>query len=106
MTVEEEIREVVRTELRAGLAELRHLLEQRPAGDRYLSVANAAAHAEVHPDTIRAWLKAGQLPTHHAGRELRVKLSELEAFMAGSRTNGERPSVEEEAAQALARVHR
>ena len=107
MTLEEHIREVVRTELRAMLAELKQVLQERRADDRYLSVANAAAHAEVHPDTIRGWFKTGLLPAHHAGRELRVKLSELETFMrTGVGTKAKRPSIEEEATQALARARR
>jgi excisionase family DNA binding protein len=106
VTLEEQIREAVRTELRAELTELRQLLVSRPAGDRYLSTAAAAAHADVHPDTVREWMKAGQLPAHHAGRELRVKLSELEAFMAGAGKSGEHVAPEDEAVRILSRKRR
>lgn len=102
MTLEESIA-ALHAELREVRAELRQVLEQRSA-DRYLNVRDAAKRAEVHVDTIRAWINAGELPRHHAGRELRVKISELERFMADRRTS--RPSVEEEARAAMARVRR
>lgn len=97
MTLEDTIRSVVRAEVRAAFTELCDVFAKRPDRDRYLSVAKAAEHAEVHPDTVRAWLKARELPVHHAGRELRVKLSELEAFLAGRGRASERTTPEEEA---------
>jgi excisionase family DNA binding protein len=107
VTLEETIQAAVAREIDRALVELRRLLAELPAKDSYLPVRDAAKLAAVHPDTIRAWMKAGQLPAHYAGRELRVKLKELEAFMrTGGGTKGERPSIEDEAAQALARIRR
>jgi excisionase family DNA binding protein len=47
----------------------------------YVSVAVAAARVEVTPATIREWVRRGRLRRYQAGRELRVKVTELAAMM-------------------------
>ncbi len=105
MSMAEEIRAIVREEVRAALrealADVGRALTPVPAEDGYLSVEKAAELAEVHPDTIRGWVKAGRLPRHHAGRELRVRRSELHAFLSAA--PNERATPEVEAAGILAR---
>ena len=44
----------------------------------YLSIAEAADRAKVHPATIRRWVRQGRLPGHRAGRHLRIKSQDLE----------------------------
>ena len=56
--------------------------ERRAEPETYLSVARAAAIAEVAPATIRGWIAEGRLKRYRAGRELRVKRSELERLLA------------------------
>ena len=79
---------------------LREELEpRRSTVDEYLSVARAAAVAEVTPGTIRLWMNDGKLRRHRAGRELRVKRADLERLL-----RGEAPGIEaspEERAQAI-----
>jgi hypothetical protein len=71
--VAEELRRVLREELTAG---------SRSANDaEYLPVAEAAARASVAPATIRVWMAQGRLGRYHAGRELRVRGSELADLM-------------------------
>ena len=41
----------------------------------------AAARASVAPATIRVWMAQGRLGRYHAGRELRVRGSELTELM-------------------------
>ena len=109
MTIEDTIRQTVREEMRSMTAELRALLEQaRPSsgGDSYLSVEKAATLADVHPDTIRGWVKAGRLPEHRAGRELRVRRDELHRFLDGRASDIARPTPEEEAGGILSRRQR
>jgi excisionase family DNA binding protein len=50
--------------------------------DIYLSVARAADVAEVNPATVRKWVEEGRLGRYRAGRELRVKRSELDRLLA------------------------
>ena len=86
-TVRDAVRDALREELPAALA------KSRPAnGDgaaEYLSLAGAGKVANVHPDTVRRWLKAGALPSHHAGRQLRVRRDDLVRFLATGPGKGE-----------------
>lgn len=78
MTLEEQIRETVRTvvreELRQALAEL------RPNSAELLSVEEAAELAGVNPATVRKWMRQG-LRRHGAGRVWRVLRSDLLAWL-------------------------
>lgn len=74
--------------LRAFIAQVvrDELARQRPAApaaDEYLSVARAAAVADVAPGTVRRWIREGRLVGHHAGRVLRVRRTDLEALLRG-----------------------
>ncbi len=104
ITLPEELREmlraIVREEIRAALADV------RPTGaeqDAYLSVSKAAAFVDVHPDTIRVWIKAGRRSGYRAGRELRVLRSELRHFLAVGDPVIHRETPEEEAERIFAR---
>ena len=61
---------------------VREELSREPGRDRYLPVAEAAEVAGVAPDTIRAWIGQGRLRRYNAGREIRVRRSELDVFLA------------------------
>ena len=105
------LRQIVAEELRRVLREERGE-RQRPANDgEYLPVAEAAARAAVAPATIRVWMAQGRLGRYHAGRELRVRGSELvdlmrrPAVMAGT-GNAEAMTPEKEAELYLRRRRR
>lgn len=89
------MRELLRSELREALAEI-----QPAAQGDYLDVAGAAHIAGVHPETIRQWIREGQLPKHKAGREFRVMRAELDSFLKGG-TATEGPLTPEAAAAAI-----
>jgi hypothetical protein len=75
------LREIVAEEVRRVLRE-EWTEFGRPGGtSEYLPVAEAAARAAVAPATIRVWMAQGRLGRYHAGRELRVLSSELDALM-------------------------
>jgi excisionase family DNA binding protein len=76
MSLEDEIRRIVREEL----AKLKPANDGAP-GD-YLSVAEAAALARVSPYTIRRWVKAGAITRHEAGARVLVRRDELEKHLA------------------------
>ena len=59
----------------------------------FLPVAEAAARVAVAPATIRVWMAQGRLHRYHAGRELRVRITELAELMGTpANSNGGNPS--------------
>lgn len=48
---------------------------------RWASIPTAAAHIEVHENTIRNWIAAGKIKAYRdpGGRHYRIDLSELDA---------------------------
>lgn len=58
--------------------------------DALLTVPEVAATLRLHPDTVRRWLRAGQLPAVNLGgrRGYRVRRSELDRFLASLSTPG------------------
>jgi excisionase family DNA binding protein len=72
------LREIVREELRAAMAEQGG---GRP-GDTYLSIAKAAQFADVAPGTLRRWIRTGRLSARRAGRVHRISRADLEGFLA------------------------
>jgi excisionase family DNA binding protein len=103
--IREAVREVVREEIRLAvreeLARIRLDAEAGSRADTYLSVGEAAKVMGVHPGTVRAWIRDGQLPQHRAGRHYRVRKSELEAF-ARSLPPKEAEEIEKRAAKLAA----
>ncbi len=53
--------------------------------DRWFSIAAAAKHAEVSPSWLRTQVAAGLIPHGRAGRELRIRQSDLDAFIMTAR---------------------
>jgi excisionase family DNA binding protein len=50
-----------------------------PSGeDPWLTVPEVAADLNIHPATVRVWIKAGRLAAVRAGRTWRVRRSDLE----------------------------
>ncbi len=106
MTLDESIAAAVREALEAELPRavreaLRVVQGAAAAPVEYLKTAEAARVAQVAEETIREWVRDGRLPRHNAGRELRVRRDELEAFLDGQgpKTAG---SVEQATARAAA----
>ena len=81
------VRDVVREEVRAALSECATDATRRNSsggamrGDGYLSIARAAAFADVAPGTLRRWIRSGRLPVRRAGRVYRIARAELEDFL-------------------------
>lgn len=55
-------------------------------GERWLTVAQAAEVLQVHPETVREWLRAGRLPGHLISRRAgyRIRQGDLERFLSGA----------------------
>lgn len=74
----------------------------------YLSTEQAGKLCEVTPATVRSWVQAGHLRAYHAGRLLRVKRAELEAFLARGTAGGQPgdDQGDEDDVEAFVRHHR
>lgn len=92
------LRETVRAELRAALAEIK---PQAPG--EYLSATEAARIADVHPETVRQWVREGRLPRHQAGSALRIRRSDLESFLEAGSAKPTGETIEARAAAILNR---
>jgi excisionase family DNA binding protein len=77
------IRQIVRDELRRAQGDQ----DRAPA---FLTTREAGGLARVAPGTIRRWIRAGKLVAVSAGREVRVRRTDLEALMTGNRGSRER----------------
>ena len=98
MSLEGPMRDLVRSiveELRpAVLEDMRRLLREELSAQRaapnnrdavhdtFLSSAQAAEVAGVQPAAVRRWIARGDVPSHRAGRLVRVRLDDLKAFLA------------------------
>ncbi|MFN0248728.1 MAG: helix-turn-helix domain-containing protein [Kofleriaceae bacterium] len=108
MSIEAEMRALVRDEVRSVLREELQLALQdragiRNASDTYLSIANAARIASVAPGTIRAWIRAGRIEPRRAGRVLRVGREELERFLAQQPTEAVKHDIRQRADEIMGR---
>ncbi len=55
------------------------------AEDQLLKLKEGAAQTRVSTWTFRGWLKSGRLPSYRVGKQLMVKRSDLDRFIADSR---------------------
>lgn len=53
----------------------------------WLTIADGAAYAAVSEDTLREWIRLGQLPCGRAGRVLRVRRSSIDALLLSGVTD-------------------
>jgi excisionase family DNA binding protein len=53
--------------------------------ERWLTVAQAAEILQIHPETLREWLRSGRIPATLLSRRAgyRIRASDLEAFLSG-----------------------
>lgn len=56
-----------------------------PVLPRLYSVRDVAEAMGVSSKTVRRWIKAGALPVHRLGKQLRISQADLAAFIAQSR---------------------
>lgn len=91
-TVEDVLTSLVRTVVRQELAyffdaTVKPILQCGTSkrlidSDTLISTEVAATRVGVSAPTIRAWVKSGKMSGHRAGRLVRIKVSELELFLA------------------------
>ena len=74
----EQIAVFVRDEIRSALADCRPAPQTQAM---WLSPKGAAALVGVSYDTVLAWIGEGRLAAHRAGRQLRIRRSDLDVVM-------------------------
>lgn len=68
------------------------LLRNSPSGRRLVSIADAAAYADVHPATIRRYISSGRLAGYRVGpRLVKIDLVELDDLARPIPTAAEYP---------------
>lgn len=53
--------------------------------ERLYSLNRVAEVFDVNVRTVRRWVKAGELPVHRLGRQLRVSQQDLDNFLSARR---------------------
>ena len=49
--------------------------------EKWSNLEEIAEHLQVHKDTIRLWIKKGEIPAHKLGRLWRFKISEIDEWV-------------------------
>lgn len=77
------MREAIRAELSGVVQRIEDLASSFGSTGlpTFLTATEVADLTKVRPQTVRSWVSSGALPAHYAGRKLRIRLDELEAFM-------------------------
>lgn len=60
--------------------------------EELLTVEDAAKRVKVHPETIRGWIRSGELPAVDIGGKYRIYPNDLEAFLRRRRTTRDKES--------------
>lgn len=55
-----------------------------------LTVEDAAKKVKVHPETIRGWIRSGELPAVDIGGKYRIYPDDLDAFLKRRKTTRDR----------------
>lgn len=65
-------------------------VERSEGADEWLTTKEVAEELQIHPETVRRWIRDGSLPAHRppTGRALRIRRSDLAAIVEQGR---ERP---------------
>jgi excisionase family DNA binding protein len=54
--------------------------------EKWSSIEEIAEHLQVHKDTIRLWIKKGEIPAHKLGRLWRFKISEIDEWIRSGKS--------------------
>jgi hypothetical protein len=82
MSLEDDLRRIVRDEVRAAVAELREALAAPAVNPTLLSVSDVARSCQVRTKTVIAWISSGALTARKAGRKWVVTPEDLERFLS------------------------
>jgi len=54
--------------------------------EKWSSIEEISEHLQVHKDTIRLWIKKGDIPAHKLGRLWRFKISEIDEWVRSGKS--------------------
>ncbi|MCL1875328.1 MAG: helix-turn-helix domain-containing protein [Synergistaceae bacterium] len=54
--------------------------------EKWSSIEEIAEHIQVHKDTIRLWIKKGEIPAHKIGKLWRFKISEVDEWVRSGKS--------------------
>ena len=54
--------------------------------EKWSSIEDIAEHLKVHRDTIRNWIRHGEIPVHKVGRQYRFRISEVDEWVVSGRS--------------------
>lgn len=54
--------------------------------EKWSSIEEIASHLQVHKDTIRLWIKKGEIPAHKLGRLWRFKITEIDEWVRSGKS--------------------
>ena len=77
----EDIRRIVREEIRAAPWRGNAVNESPSATSPYLTIKQAAEASSLAPSTVRLLIRKGQLIAHRVGRRVLIKRCDLEQFL-------------------------
>jgi excisionase family DNA binding protein len=56
--------------------------------EKWSSIDEIAEHLQVHKDTIRLWIKRGEIPANKVGKLWRFKISEADDWIKSGKSAG------------------
>jgi len=54
--------------------------------EKWSSIEEIAEHIQVHKDTIRIWIRKGEIPAHKIGKQWRFRISEIDEWVSSGRS--------------------
>jgi len=54
--------------------------------EKWSSIEDIAKHMQVHTDTIRLWIKKGEIPAHKVGKQWRFRISEIDEWICSGKS--------------------
>jgi len=54
--------------------------------EKWSSIEEIAGHIQVHKDTIRIWIRKGEIPAHKIGKQWRFRISEIDEWVSSGKS--------------------
>jgi excisionase family DNA binding protein len=54
--------------------------------EKWSSIEDIAEHIQVHKDTIRIWIRKGEIPAHKIGKQWRFRISEIDEWVSSGKS--------------------